>query len=147
MILMTAMMEAIMMMETKEEKEEIAMMMTAQEEAEIMIDLEKEKEAEAGAGMLDQEGAAQDIEDMIQENEEKTAVDRDDLFQKIVSKMDSNLRKQQFDTEALLDDINLPKFGSQTVLIVIVSIQLIAILFLISIIAKKNMQQNQNQIC
>ena len=42
MILMTAMMEAIMMMEMKKEKEEIAMMMTAQEEAEIMIDLEKE---------------------------------------------------------------------------------------------------------
>ena len=54
---MTAMMEAIMMMEMKKEKEEIAMMMTAQEEVKIMIDPEKEKEAEAGAGMLDQEGA------------------------------------------------------------------------------------------
>ena len=61
MILMTAMMEAIMkmmmIMETKEEKEEIAMMMTAQEGVEIMIDPEKEKEAKAGAGILDQEGA------------------------------------------------------------------------------------------
>ena len=65
MILMTAMMEAIMMMETKEEKEEIAMMMTAQEEVKIMIDPEKEKEAEAGAGMLDQEGA--DLEAEIQD--------------------------------------------------------------------------------
>ena len=92
-------------------------------------------------------GAAQNIEDMIQENEEKTAVDRDNLFQKIANKMDSNLRKQQYDTESLLDDINLPKFGSQTVLIIIISIQLIAILLLISMIAKKNSKQNQNQNC
>ena len=56
-ILMTAMMEAILTTDMKEEKEEIAMMMTAQEGVEIMIDPEKEKEAEAGAGMLDQEGA------------------------------------------------------------------------------------------
>ena len=62
---MTAMMETIMMMEMKEEKEEIAMMMTAQEEEEIMIDLEEEKEAKAEAGMLDQEEA--DLEAEIQE--------------------------------------------------------------------------------
>ncbi len=64
-ILMTVMMEAIMTMETKEEKEEIAMMMTAQEGVEIMIDPEKEKEAEAGAGILDQEG--EDLEAEVQD--------------------------------------------------------------------------------
>ena len=62
-ILMTAMMKAIMTMETKKKGEETATMMMAQEEIEITIDLEREKEAEAGAGTLDPRGADLAAED------------------------------------------------------------------------------------
>ena len=62
-ILITAMMEAIMMMEMKEEKEEIMMMTMAREEVEITINPEKGREAEAGAVMLDQGGADLGTED------------------------------------------------------------------------------------
>ena len=61
-ILIAVMMKAIMMVEMKEEKEEIVMMMTAQEEGEIMIKLEKEKQAKAEAGILHQEGVNQEVE-------------------------------------------------------------------------------------
>ena len=62
-ILRTAVMEEIMMimMEMKEDREEIAMMMTTQEGVQIMIDPEKGKEA--GAEIMVQEEADLGAED------------------------------------------------------------------------------------
>lgn len=80
----------------------------------------------------------QEIEDMVKQNSATMAVQKDDMIKKIAGKMDSISRRQQYDLEDLINNMDAPRIGSQTILITIITIQLVAIIALIYIIKKKN---------
>ena len=89
-------------------------------------------------------GAKQEMEDTINQAEEKISVSKNEIVQRIIGKLDAKLRDQKYDTEELLRDMNIPKYGNQTALIVIVSIQMVIILVLLFVIRNKNENENMN---